>query len=201
MLSTESRAHSAIVKGVRANAKAPMRSAKPPIPLRVLNRSESLIGVSHVLYVTPTSLPTHERFDWGRYKYSNLREDNEVCTEDSKDEDLQPSSVFEHPQTFGGEIPPDERRHRAIKTVVKALPSIISMSLVRSQQPCEDHCNQYDSKNCPHDESVDHRLLMIAIYRVEIFARPGIAGAWQVSSRIAPVMNCSTSAVLNVPCG
>jgi len=108
----------------------------------------------------------------------NVREDNEVCAQDCKDEDLQPGSVLENPQEFRSQVPPDSCRHRSNKTVVKALPSSIVVYLVWSQESCEDHGEQYNSKDCPHDESVDHRLLMIAIYRVEVFARPAIAGAW-----------------------
>lgn len=130
----------------------------------------------------------------------SLREDNEVCTEDSKDKDLQPGSVLEDPQAFRIEKSSDGCRHRSNKTITKALSSIISMSLIQSQESCKDRHKQHNSKYGPHNESVDHRLLMIAIYGVEIFARSGIAGAWQISSRIAPIVDCSASAVLNVPC-
>lgn len=108
----------------------------------------------------------------------NLREDNEVCAEDSKNEDLQPGSIFENSQVFRSEVPPDNCRNRSHQTVVEALPGTTSISFVRSQQSCEDHCEQHSSKDCPHDKSVDHRLLMITIYRVEVFARPGVVGAW-----------------------
>ena len=45
----ESRAQRAMVSGVRAKAKAPRRSEKPPMPLRVLCRGELGMGVSQVL--------------------------------------------------------------------------------------------------------------------------------------------------------
>jgi hypothetical protein len=55
-LRTESREQRAIVSGVKAYARAPTRSAKPPRPERVLDKSLSLMGVTHVLYVMPTKL-------------------------------------------------------------------------------------------------------------------------------------------------
>jgi len=47
-LRMESRLHRPIVKGVRAYARAPTRSLKPPRPVLVLNLSEFLTGVIHV---------------------------------------------------------------------------------------------------------------------------------------------------------
>lgn len=42
---------------------------------------------------------------------------------------------------------------------------------------------------------------MVAVYRIEILASPGIVGTWKISHRIAPVVDCDSLPALNVTSG